>query len=259
MQVELMYPYYAHGLDGILTDAAWKLTGITNGIDVNTFNPATDPALPWHYDAQSFRVGKADCKAALQQEVGLPVKPDVPMLVMVTRLAGHKDWTCCAILPGSFSGEEDCQMVILGTGEDHFERFFKGLQEEFPDRVAALITFNLGLASPHLRRRRHLYDALKSGVLRPEPDERHALRYGSGGPCHRRPEGHLVPLWTSMGRAAWALPSRLPTGTISWRLWERIHLYKQEPKTCSPAAAGHGAGFQLGQACPAVMDLFRKK
>ena len=87
---ELMYPYYAHGLDGILSDAAWKLTGITNGIDTNTFNPETDAALPAHYNAETFLVGKAECKAQLQKEVGLPVEPDVPLMVMVTRLAGHK-------------------------------------------------------------------------------------------------------------------------------------------------------------------------
>ena len=87
---ELMYPYYAHGLDPIIAANCWKLTGITNGIDVSTFNPETDPALPAHYNAETFTVGKAACKAALQQEVGLPVRPDVPLLVMVTRLAGHK-------------------------------------------------------------------------------------------------------------------------------------------------------------------------
>ena len=64
---ELMYPYYAHGLDAILTDAAWKLTGITNGIDTNTFNPETDKALPAHYNSETFVVGKAACKAALQE------------------------------------------------------------------------------------------------------------------------------------------------------------------------------------------------
>ena len=64
---ELMYPYYAHGLDGILSNNAWKLSGITNGIDTNTFNPETDPALPAHFNAADFVEGKAACKAALQE------------------------------------------------------------------------------------------------------------------------------------------------------------------------------------------------
>ncbi|MBO5078953.1 MAG: glycogen synthase [Oscillospiraceae bacterium] len=144
---ELMYPYYAHGLDGVLTDAAWKLTGITNGIDTNTFNPETDPALPAHYNAKTFVKGKAACKAALQQEVGLPVKPDVPLMVMVTRLAGHKGLDLLCYIARRLLWEEDCQLLILGTGEHHFEEFFYGLSQEFPDRVAAKITFDLGLAA----------------------------------------------------------------------------------------------------------------
>ena len=144
---ELMYPYYAHGLDGILSAAAWKLTGITNGIDVNTFNPETDPNLPAHYNADTFVTGKAACKAALQKEVGLPVKPDVPLMVMVTRLAGHKGLDLLCYIGRRMMWEEDCQLLILGTGEPQYEQYFRDLQNEFPDRVAAKITFNLGLAA----------------------------------------------------------------------------------------------------------------
>ncbi len=144
---ELMYPYYAHGLDGILTDAAWKLTGITNGIDTNTFNPQTDPNLPAHYNADNFVIGKAQCKAALQEEVGLPVEADVPLMVMVTRLAGHKGLDLLCHIARRLMWEEDCQLLILGTGEPQYEHFFKELAAEFPDRVAAKITFNLGLAA----------------------------------------------------------------------------------------------------------------
>ena len=144
---ELMYPYYAHGLDGILTDAAWKLTGITNGIDTGVFNPETDKALPAHYNAETFVEGKAKVKAALQEEVGLPVKADTPLMVMVTRLAGHKGLDLLCYCARQLLLEEDCQLLILGTGEKQFESFFTALAEEFPDRVAAKITFNLALAS----------------------------------------------------------------------------------------------------------------
>ena len=144
---ELLYPYYAHGLDSVIAGNAGKLTGITNGIDINTFNPATDPALPAHYDAETFAVGKAACKAAVQKEVGLPQKKDVPLMVMVTRLAGHKGLDLLCHIARRLLAEEDCQLLILGTGEAHFEQFFLDLQAEFPDRVAAKITFNLALAS----------------------------------------------------------------------------------------------------------------
>ena len=144
---ELMYPYYAHGLDGIISAASWKLTGITNGIDTGTFNPETDPALPAHFSADNFLEGKAACKAALQEEVGLPVKADTPLMVMVTRLAGHKGLDLLCYIARRLLWEEDCQLLILGTGEARYEQFFKDLANEFPDRVAAKITFNLGLAA----------------------------------------------------------------------------------------------------------------
>ena len=144
---ELMYPYYAHGLDGILSDHAWKLTGITNGIDTNTFNPATDKALPYHYDLDSFVGGKAACKRALQEEVGLPQEADVPLCVMVTRLAGHKGLDLLCYSARRLLEEEDCQLLILGTGEAQYEQFFRELAEQYPDRVSAQITFSLTLAS----------------------------------------------------------------------------------------------------------------
>ena len=144
---ELMYPYYAHGLDGILASNAWKLTGITNGIDVNTFNPETDKALPAHFNAETFVEGKAKCKAALQEEVGLPVKPDVPLAVMVTRLAGHKGLDLLCYIARRLLWEEDVQLLILGTGEAQYENFFKDLAYQFPQQVSAKITFNLGLAA----------------------------------------------------------------------------------------------------------------
>ena len=144
---ELMYPYYAHGLDGILSNAAWKLTGITNGIDTNTFNPETDPALPAHFNADTFYIGKAECKAALQKEVGLPVNPDVPLMVMVTRLAGHKGLDLLCYIARRLLWEENCQLLILGTGEAQYETFFKDLAAEYPEQCAAKIMFNLGLAA----------------------------------------------------------------------------------------------------------------
>ena len=144
---ELMYPYYAHGLDNILSNASWKLTGITNGIDTDVFNPATDKALPAHYDSETFVEGKAKIKAALQEEVGLPVRPDVPLMVMVTRLAGHKGLDLLCYIARRLMWEEDAQLLILGTGEAQYETFFKELADQFPEQVAAKITFNLGLAS----------------------------------------------------------------------------------------------------------------
>ncbi|MBR4971402.1 MAG: glycogen synthase, partial [Oscillospiraceae bacterium] len=144
---ELMYPYYAHGLDGILSRNGWKLTGITNGIDTSVFNPETDKALAAHYNGDTIEIGKAACKAALQQEVGLPVKADTPLMVMVTRLAGHKGLDLLCHAARRLLWERDCQLLILGTGEKQYEEFFRQLEQEFPEKVAAKITFDLGLAA----------------------------------------------------------------------------------------------------------------
>ena len=143
---ELMYPYYAHGLDGILASNAWKLTGITNGIDVNTFNPETSKSLPAHFNSETFVEGKAKSKAALQKEVGLPEAPDVPLMVMVTRLAGHKGLDLLCYIARRLMWEENAQLLILGTGEPQYENFFRDLAKQLPEQVSAQITFNLGLA-----------------------------------------------------------------------------------------------------------------
>ena len=144
---ELMYPYYAHGLDGILARNSWKLTGITNGIDTDIFNPETDPALVDHYSAWAMQPGKSRCKVALQKELGLPQDPDVPMMVMVTRFAGHKGLDLLCYIARRLMWEENAQLVVLGTGEAQYENFFRDLQQQFPEQVSAQITFNLGLAA----------------------------------------------------------------------------------------------------------------
>ena len=144
---ELMYPYYAHGLDGILARNAWKLTGITNGIDTKVFNPETDRNLPAKYSAAKIHPGKTQCKTALQKELGLPVNPDTPMMIMITRLAGHKGLDLLCYIARRLMWEENAQLVLIGTGEAQYEAFFRELEEQFPEQVSAQITFNVGLAA----------------------------------------------------------------------------------------------------------------
>ena len=104
-------------------------------------------------------------KEALQKELGLPQDPDVPMMVMVTRFAGHKGLDLLCYIARRLMWEQDAQMVILGTGEPQYEAFFKDLQAQFPDRVAAKITFNLGLPCPP-RRCRHCSEPAAPGRFR---------------------------------------------------------------------------------------------
>ncbi len=142
-----MYPYYAHGLDGILARNAWKLSGITNGIDTGIFDPETDRNLPAHYSAAQIQPGKAACKKAIQKELGLPQEPDVPLMIMITRLVGHKGLDLLCYVARRLMWEENAQLILIGTGEPQYETFFRDLQAQFPDQVSAQITFNVGLAA----------------------------------------------------------------------------------------------------------------
>ena len=173
---EIRYPYYAHGLDGILSANWFKLLGITNGVDIHAFDPLTDKALVKNYDMGTFEAGKAANKAAVQQELGLPVRPHVPIMAMITRLAGHKglDLLCYA---ARTLLRQDVQLIILGTGEQRFENFFRGLAAEFPHKVSAQIRFDLKLAS-------RIYAAADIYLMpsKSEPcglSQMNAMRYGT--------------------------------------------------------------------------------
>ncbi len=173
---EIRYPYYAHGLDGILSANWFKLSGITNGVDVSVFDPAADKALVRNYDITDYALGKAANKASVQAELGLPIRGDVPVMAMITRLAGHKgiDLLCYA---ARTLLEQDIQLIILGTGEQRFENFFRGLAAEFPDKVSAQIRFDLNLAN-------RIYAAADIYLMpsKSEPcglSQMNAMRYGT--------------------------------------------------------------------------------
>ena len=143
---ELLYPYYSHGMDEVLRENSYKLSGIVNGIDTDVFSPAKDPALFCNYDVANFQAGKAANKAQMQQLCGLPQRPEVPMLAMITRLAGHKgiDLLCYAM---DELMKLDVQLVIVGTGEKKFEDELRRAQEKYPDKLSVNLRFDIKLAS----------------------------------------------------------------------------------------------------------------
>ena len=144
---EIKTPEYSEGLEGILNARSAQLTGIINGIDTKVFNPETDRNLPAKYSAAKIHPGKTQCKTALQKELGLPVNPDTPMMIMITRLAGHKGLDLLCYIARRLMWEENAQLVLIGTGEAQYETFFRELEEQFPEQVSAQITFNVGLAA----------------------------------------------------------------------------------------------------------------
>lgn len=142
---EILNPYFAHNLDGILNENRYKLCGIVNGIDTDVFNPATDPAIPVNYSAETIE-NKAECKRRLQEELGLDQRPEVPVVAMITRLASHKGLELVECVMREIL-ETDLQLVIVGTGEGRFEGMFRTLAYIYPHKVSANICFSTTLAS----------------------------------------------------------------------------------------------------------------
>ncbi len=142
---EIRTAEYAHGLEGCLNAAAGKLCGILNGIDYDYYNPKTDKVIASRFTTRSMG-GKTENKRALQRETGLPERDDVPMLAVISRLAAHKGLDLVAGCIYDIVLHNDVQLVVLGKGEAHYEQFFVDLQNSFPDKVRALITYDRDLS-----------------------------------------------------------------------------------------------------------------
>lgn len=141
---EILDPWYAYNLDGILKNRSYKLSGIVNGIDVDVYNPETDPYIPYKFSATDLS-GKAKCKEELQKELGLPIKPDTPMIAMVTRLAGHKGLELLKFVFDELINR-DVQFVLLGSGEEEYESFFHNKSVQYADKFAFRCGFIPALA-----------------------------------------------------------------------------------------------------------------
>ena len=142
---EILSSEYSHGLDEILLQNSEKLCGILNGIDYVYYNPAKDPGIAKNFTWRSLP-GKYENKKALQAEVGLPLREDVPVISVISRLASHKGLDLITEMMASLLREHDVQFVVLGKGEKIFECFFERLEEEFPDKVRALMTYDRELS-----------------------------------------------------------------------------------------------------------------
>ena len=142
---EICSPEYAHGLDRILRTCTYKLSGILNGIDYNYYSPEADSAIAVNYSADELDK-KYENKKALQRELGLPERTDVPLISVITRLASHKGLDLITQMIYKLVGEKDVQLVILGKGEAEYESFFRGLEGTYNDKVRALITYDRNLS-----------------------------------------------------------------------------------------------------------------
>lgn len=137
---EIKRAEYAHGLQGEVERNAFKLRGILNGIDVKSYDPATDPALFAPYSAEN-PAGKEICKAELQKMLGLPVRADVPVVAMISRLVAHKGLDLVRAAIEELLAD-DVQFVLLGTGDSEYESYFKDLANRYKGKVVSIIAFN---------------------------------------------------------------------------------------------------------------------
>lgn len=143
---EIRYPYYAHGLSGVIAEHDFKLNGIVNGINLETCDPNTDKVICANYCIENVKKGKAANKRELQQKLGLSVREDIPLIGMVSRLVSHKgvDLLCAAI---DELLSRDVQLVIIGTGDSVFENRLRICAQRNPKKFSLNLCFDPALAS----------------------------------------------------------------------------------------------------------------
>ncbi|HEY2837772.1 MAG TPA: glycogen/starch synthase, partial [Pirellulales bacterium] len=165
------------GLEGVLQQRRDVLSGILNGVDYGVWNPATDKALPTQYDAGNALKGKAECKAELQAELGLPVDTRTPLVGFIGRLTDQKGMDLIASVMQEWANTSDAQWVVLGTGEPKYEQLLTTLAERHPLKIAARLKFSDPLA--------HRIEAGADIILMPsqfEPcglTQLYSLKYGA--------------------------------------------------------------------------------
>jgi len=141
---EILTPEFGFGLEGVLQQKGQHLTGILNGVDYQTWNPALDSYIAAQYSPEDIGP-KVRCKEDLQRICGLPVRPSVPLIAMVTRLSSQKGIDLVEhVLKSRLN--DDIQFVLLGSGETRFQEAFEKIREEFPHKTGIFISFDIELA-----------------------------------------------------------------------------------------------------------------
>lgn len=171
------------GMDGLIASRGFVLNGITNGIDYDNWNPTVDPNLVMNYDETNFEEGKAACKKALQEELQLPVKPDVPLVAFIGRLDNQKGADILLEAAQQMLPNGNFQLVCLGTGDKSLESGLQWLENSYRDKVRCWVGFNEPFS--------HRLTAAADIVLMPsrfEPcglNQLYAMRYGAVPVAHK--------------------------------------------------------------------------
>jgi starch synthase len=252
---EILTPQHGEGLEALLSLHAADLHGIQNGIDAAEWDPATDPHLPAHFRTGRL-AGKARCKAALQEELGLPRRPEVPLLVMVGRLVDQKGLDL--LLPElARLLAEDVQLAQVGTGRSDYQRTLEELARRHPDRVRVHFDFDEGLA--------HRLEAGGDIFLMPsrfEPcglNQMYSLRYGTV-PVVRAVGGLADTVEDFDGKGAgtgFTFRDYTP-GALRTALRRALDLHRDRKAWAALQARGMARDFSWANAALQYQELYRR-
>jgi starch synthase len=253
---EIRTAAFGFGLEGVIRERQDRMIGIVNGIDVDQWNPATDPYVPARYSAANL-AGKMICKGVLQREMSLPVQ-DVPLIGIVSRITEQKGLDLVAdILPDLM--RLDVQVVLLGTGDPSLEARFRSLQARTSEKIGLRIGFDEGLA--------HRIEAGSDLFLMPsryEPcglSQLYSLRYGTV-PIVRRTGGladtvtPYSPEAVKEGRATGFLFDEPTKEALLATVLQALRVYRQKEEWASLIRAGMGADVSWAQSARAYVEIY---
>lgn len=174
---EILDPWFSYGLDTILKERQWKLSGILNGIDTVSYDPEADTDIYANYNADTAAAGKAKNKLALQERLHLNQEEGAPLIGMVTRMVAQKGLDLVRDSLEKLMEETNAQFVILGSGDWEYETFFREMQDRYPGRICSCVGF-----VPELSRKIYAASDIFLMPSKSEPcglSQMIALRYGS--------------------------------------------------------------------------------
>ena len=255
---ELQTPFYAKGMDGVINQQSAKIQGILNGIDVDLYNPETNPSMEENFTAEKIEEGKTTCKLALQKAVGLKEDPNVPIIACVSRLVGHKGFSLVTDILHEIMGLE-VQMVILGTGDWQFEEAFRQAQEQYPGRFAAKLAYSAPLSN--------MIYAGADLFLMPSISEPCglsqiiAMRFGTI-PVVRETGGlkdTVTPYDKYTGEGRGFTFSSINANDLMWVLREAVELYYNDKEAWSTLQkAGMTADFSWSNSAKQYLDIYQR-
>ncbi len=254
---EIQTPELGMGLESILRERRGWLFGIVNGIDDEVWNPRTDPHLPAHYDSSDL-AGKSSCKEQLLTELGLSPRPRGPVLGIVSRLTVQKGFDLLPDVLPVVLQREDLRVVVLGSGEERYERYFEWLQQTFPGKVCFWRGYNDPLA--------HKIEAGSDLFLMPsryEPcglNQLYSLRYGTA-PLVRHTGGladTVVPFDAATGKGNGFVFHEFTSEALYQGLDEALRVWRDRKSWAQLVQNAMSANWSWEHQGPRYIEVYRK-